>query len=177
MTITRKPKTATVVKEIKLFETDSAITKALVSVEKRSGSVMKEYQVIALSLIVKLAKDGDIMLVRRMLDKFPESMRANSMKRWLETFGPVRFATEGDKLKDDTIEVGIALFDNSKKLQLGSAMEKMWYTSIKEETYKPMDLDTMIDNIIKLAEARLKKGVKVGVDNINVDKLAKLKAL
>lgn len=178
MTKEKEKVAAPIVKADQLLSTEAEIKKAMEAAEKNAGTVQKQYQRIALSIIQHLAKNKDIRLVRRMLDKFPEGLRANSMKAFLERFGQVRFVTEGDKLKDSTLEVGQAIFDATKKLKLGEAIETPWYKAAKEPEYKPLDLDAMIQNVIRLADARLAKGVsKDKGDNIDANKLRKLKAL
>lgn len=113
-----------------LLKTSSEISK----LEKELSAVIAldpfiAYQKIAVSMLVKLAKDGDITLVRRMIEQFPAALRKNSMLRFLEVHGHVRVITEQDKMRVPAWknhEVGAIIYDKLKKLKLGEALCTPW---------------------------------------------------
>ncbi len=87
------------------------------------------YQRIAVSCILKLAKDMDIRCIRSMLAQMPEELLdVSSMKKFLECFGQVRTLTEIDILKKKfrDKEIGTLVYDGSKKMKLADALETPW---------------------------------------------------
>lgn len=165
---------APVIAESKLFKTDTEIAKAIVAAEKKGASLQSDYQRIAASAIVHLAKHKDIRIIRRMMEQFPEGLRRNTMLAYLERFGQVTVQNvEQEKGSEQVI-----VFDAKKKLDLNGALTTQWWKAAKEPEYKPLDLEAMINNVINLAEKRLQKGISADKgDKVDAKTLAGLKAL
>lgn len=167
-----KKEVVQIVTQAALYATEAEATKAMERAEKKGTSLQKDYQRIAASLLVHLATHKDIRVIRRMMEKFPEGLRSNTMLAYLERFGQVRV------IVDPETEAQTIVFAEDKKLNLAGALETAWWKAKKEEVYKPFDLDAMIDNVIKLADARIKKGVSSEKgDKLDSAKLDALKAL
>lgn len=163
---------AQVVTQAQLYKSDAEVSKAILAAQKQGASLQKAYQRIAASALVHLATHGDIRVIRAMIEQFPEGLRVNSMLAYLERFGTVQV------LIDPDTEVQTIVHNASKKLNLAGALETQWWKAKKPEVYKPLDLDAMISNVIRLADARMQKGVsKEKGDNIDAKKLAALKTL
>jgi len=168
------------VKETKLLVTSKQIDAAILEAQSHAMTTQEKYHLIASSILCHLYLHKDILVTRRMLDGMPAGLRINAMKAYLERFGQVRFLTAGDLLtpKYKDLEEGLAVYDNTKSLKLGEMLETPWYKASNEPVYKPLDLDAMIKNVIRLADARLKKGASEAKgDKLDQSKLDKLKAL
>lgn len=114
-----------------LFNTGGQI----LSFQKKTNAVIDtdifiSYQRIAVSCILKLAKDGDIRFVRNMLERMPEELLdVSSMKVFLEHFSHVHILVEADTVKGKFkgMEKGTVVYDQSKKLKLADALEAPWW--------------------------------------------------
>lgn len=177
MTKKANEKKAQVLAQGKLYKTEADIAKAIVAAEKKGNSVQNEYWTIAASLLVHLAKHKDIRIIRRVIEGFPEGMRKNSMLAYFEKFGSVRVLTEENAITFKG-QKGDIVYDAKRKLNLAGALETPWWKAAKEPEYKAFDLDKMIDNVIRLADRKMKDGVSADKgDKLDAKKLAALKAL
>ena len=136
-----------------LYKTEELAYEAEQKAVQSVASANILYQRVVCSYIVHLAEHGDIRIIRRMLDSFPESLRKDSMQKFLDVFGQVEFRSsdEGNK--------STAFFAKGKKLRLGEALEKPWFKMTKPQEYRPFILATLLDELITKAENRLTKGI------------------
>lgn len=167
-----------IVSQGKLYATDKQIAEAIVKTNGKAATVQVEYQRIAASALVHLSKHKDIRVVRAMMEHFPESLRKNSMLKYLEVCGQVRVLTdadiEGGKFKG---EAGDIVFDKSRKLHLNDALTLAWWKAKKQEEYRPYSLAAEVARIISIAEKRIKTADATKGDDIKPEQIAALKAL
>lgn len=168
-------KPAPIVNEGDLYDTSTKNVKALLerleAVAAQGKTVQVEYQKVALSIIKHLALHGDIMLVRRMLEGFPESLRKDSMMAWLDRFSNVKF------LVDDKGKVTGIVYDKTKKLQLGLAMETVWWKAAKATEYKIFALEIELEALYTRTVSKLPKLNEDKGDHVDAAVLNALGAL
>src|SRR6185312_15120942 len=83
---------------IKLIDGESAIKKALASIQTRGATLQRDIHTAACSVLAHVGKHSDIRLVTELLKALPDMTRKNAVKAWFEFYGPVTFA-EGDVIK------------------------------------------------------------------------------
>lgn len=127
-----------------------------------AADLQQETHVLAVSALHHLAKNRNINVLTQFLDAIPDMVRVNALKQWFETFGEVTFspAKDGDKPS--------WRFDADKKTRIGEAMEKPFYKfkALEGAPYKPLVMDTYVDNEIK----RLEKDIKANPENADLRK-------
>jgi hypothetical protein len=156
-------------KTTKLFTTSEEIDRAIASAIKGATKNARDYQKIAVSMLVQLSDGihkGNITPLRAMIESMPKSLRADSMCRFLELYGQVSFVEKERDGKTTTVMV----FDKKKKLQLGLAMEKAWWMAKVASEYKPFDFMVELGKLVDRASKKLDKGIDTDKgDNIDVN--------
>lgn len=124
-----------------LFTAEADINKAIESIKRRGASLQADMHKVACSILLHLGKHQDVRVLRRFLEAVPEMSRANALRQWFETFGPVSY------------EGGKAVYDREKKVRLGNAIEKpFWRFKANEGTpYVPL-MDQYFKNQISKLE-------------------------
>ena len=115
-----KETTKAVITEKDLFKDEKAASAAEEKAVTAGQSLQKTYQRIVCTYLVHLAKHKDIRVIRRMLDNMPQSLRKDSMQKFILQYGTVK-AVEDENGK------ATYHYDGTKKLQLGLALEKAWW--------------------------------------------------
>jgi hypothetical protein len=130
-----------------LYTTTKEIDSAVKAFANNGRALQEEAHKIACSVLQHVATYGDIQVLRRFLDAMPDMARANSLRKWFETFGPVSF--EGNK----------AHYAKGKKTQLGNAISKpFWKFKANEgDEYVPLDVNKALDLLIKKLEKDAKE--------------------
>lgn len=135
------------------------------------------HQLIA-SAVVHAHKSGDIRQINAVLKVMPAGAKTNSMRRYIETFGPVKwsdakkcFKFHGPK-QNQQVDQG----DND---QLVGLLTKHWSEFGQKESadsYKPMDLQARILRLITDANKELdgEHKDKSKLTNVEVNALAEL---
>lgn len=139
---------------------DAEFDAKLAQVGVTSQNVQAEYQALALSAILDCATRKDALRVNALISGMPDSMRRNSMRQFVETFGTVKF-DKGSKQ---------FAFDKTKTLRLWAANQKPWYKAIKEAEYKPFDILEQATVLLMRASKHLEKkhkGDKVTAETVN----------
>lgn len=154
-------------KQAQLYTTTAQINDAIAKAVKSANTVQLAYQKIACSAIVHLHEHKDIRVIRNLLDTMPEGLRKVAMATFFDRYAQVRFDDEGQ-----------AHYDATKKTQLGLALEKAWWKTVKESVYTPFVFQAEVQKLIDRAEARFTKGVDTSKgDKLNIKQIAALKAL
>lgn len=152
--MSNEKKTVPVLSVKQLIKTDSDIQLAIAKAQKAGNTVQLDYQRIACSMLVRLAETKDIRPVVAMIEGMPEAFRKKPMKEFFAAFGNVRI---GDTEED----AGKLYYCGKKKLQLGHALEKAWWTMSKESAYVPFNFETEVQKLIDRATKRMEKGISV----------------
>ncbi len=119
---------------------------------------------ILCSYLHHVANTKDIRPLKRFINDMPESTRKNSMNKWCETYGPLKFV-KGEMKRD-----------SEGTLKLGEAMESPYWKmkGVAEAVeYKPMT----DKNIIQFVKRLEKDRAELGEDSVGVEALKALKAL
>lgn len=122
---------------IKLYETVAEIDAACVKFHGKGQTLQTEAHRIACSVLVHVAKHGDIRVLVKFLASFPELSRVNAVRAWFEEFGPVTF------------QGNTPSFARGKATRLGMAMEMPFWKFKPEAEYQPVDVAKAIDGLIK----------------------------
>ena len=145
-----------------------AINVQITSIANRGKAWQEDVQICALNIISHLDKHGDITLVNRLIAVMPAGSRVNALRTWFES---VSIKVE---FNEDTKE-----FTFVKKM-LGSDMtlaaDVKWYDCMPEPAFKPLDLNKMIQNLIKKATKALDSDT-AEQHTIDMDQLTALKTL
>jgi hypothetical protein len=123
--------------QIRLYETVAEIDAACVKFHAKGQTLQAEAHKIACSVLVHVAKHGDIRVLAKFLASFPELSRVNAVRAWFEEFGPVTF------------EGNTPSFVRGKATRLGYAMETPFWKFKPEAEYQPVDVSKAIDSLIK----------------------------
>lgn len=163
MTKENKP----LVSQAKLLKTTAEITKAIEAAVAKGNSLQLEYQRIACSAIVHLHENKDIRVIRNLLDTMPEGLRKVAMATFFDRYSQVRFDDEGQ-----------AHYDADKQTQLGLALEKAWWKTVKESVYTPFVFEAEVQKLIEKAEKRFEKGVDTSKgDKLSIAQIDALRSL
>jgi hypothetical protein len=135
-----------------LYTTEAEINKAVSRFTRHGQLLQAEAHRIACSVLRHVGEYRDIHVVRRFLDAMPDMARANALRTWFETFGPVTF------------DGNVAYFNKAGKTKLGEAIDKpFWKFKANEgEEYQPVNPSALIEALIKKLE---KDGLKTGRDH------------
>jgi hypothetical protein len=167
MAKSQKTEKVQLVTEKALYKSTAEINTAVEKAVKQGVSLQTAYQKIACSAIVHLGTHKDIRVIRNILDTLPEGLRKVAMATFFDRFAPVRFDDEGQVHYDDT-----------KKVQLGLALETAWWKTAKEATYTPFVFEAEIQKLIDRASKKLEKGVDTSKgDSLSTEQINGLRAL
>lgn len=122
------------------------LPKAIKALHSSGQTVQAEAHKIACSVLLHLGRTGDIRYTMAFLDAMPEMSRVNSIKAWLEKFGPIRFATP----EETKVGAQPATFVKGKPTLLGDAMDNpFWKFKANEGTaYKAIDINKYVDQVL-----------------------------
>ena len=164
---TQKETSAPIVTKGSLFKTTADIAKAIVAANTKGNALQVDYHKIACSIIVHLATNKDIRVARSMLDTMPESLRKDSMSKFLDLYAPVSFDEEGQ-----------VHYDADKPAKLGEALAAPWWKAKLPTVYKPFDFEAEVQRLLERAEQRLTKGVSTEKgDKLSAANVAALRSL
>lgn len=150
---------------MKLIKGTDAITKAINSIETRGKKLDQDIQIAACSIIGHIDEHGDVTLANTLINAMPKGSRVNALLDFINTFGKVSY---------DEAEKAFT-FNRDKKTDLVGAVGIMWTEFKPEAPYKPLDLQIMLQQLLKKANER--STVATDQDNIDPKLLAKLNAL
>lgn len=121
---------------------------------------------LACSVLHHTAKNGRIQVLEQFLEAMPDMIRKNALQTWFETYGQLTFIAANDPAKG--VVKGWKI-DRSKKLRLGEAMEKPFWTikGMEGAPYVPMDAAKAMDRLIKQLEGDMEKAKKAGVAGVD----------
>lgn len=120
--------------------------------EKQNKTIdkgLKGYQSIAIAVMVHLAQNGDIRVVRKFFENMPEGLRIKAMKVYFEKYAPVTFDDEGE-----------VHYNKDGKLQLALAMENAWWKAAPPERMVPFNFDAELARLVDKAVKRMEKNVE-----------------
>lgn len=160
---------------MKLHNTDAAIDAAIESILKRGKSLQNDIHKASCSILRQWFDSGNVATAVRQTNKLvgamPDMARSNALKAWFESFAGFVwnkdekhfvYRPDATKIAEERVKAAIA--------------EPFWAFS-PEPDYKPMNIDAMIEAIVKKARQRRQKGLKEGVDYVPEEKLKALEAL
>lgn len=130
------------------------------------GGMKERAHKLACSVLHHTAKNGRIQVLEQFIEAMPDMVRKNALMQWFETYGQLTFVASEDK--DKGISKGWKI-DRSKKLRLGLAMEKPFWTIKGNEggAYVPMDAAKAMDKLITQLEADMAKAKKNNVAGVD----------
>ncbi|QXP44098.1 hypothetical protein [Stappia phage SI01] len=146
--------------KLKLYEDVKDINAAIAGIARRGNKLQADMHRVACSVLQHLGKTKDIRVTLAFIEAMPEMSRVNSLKAWLEAYGPIRFATPEERKEG----APAATFVKDKPTQLGVAMGKPFWKFIQNEgaAYQPVDIKKLVDMTVK----RLRKDqTETGVDH------------
>ena len=140
---------AVLFKETELYTGEKAIFKALESAYVQAQDINKEYQKIALSCIKHSMLHGDITVISRLIDRFPEGLRKDSLSAYFDKFGCVNFIPQNqldskNPLFDAKSTKVVAVYSKEKREKMKKdgwylqAATNWWYRAAKQTEYKPV---------------------------------------
>lgn len=123
------------------------LPKAIKALHADGRAWQEQAHLIACSILKHLGRTGDIRHTEALLKDMPEAMRVNSLKMWLEAFGPVRFPDK-DERAGGAPEI---MHVKGKKTQMGEAMAKpFWkFKALEGKPYEAIDLNAKLEQLIK----------------------------
>lgn len=140
---------------MKLLTTERDIRVGIFSMSKNAKSVAGEQHALACSILRLWHLDGNVAravrLANDLLEGMHNSSRKNAMKDWFIGFAGFVWADKSFVYHKDRTTI-------SKEDAQKAIKEPFWVFS-PEKPYVPLNLDTLIENAIKKAEARRKKGL------------------
>jgi hypothetical protein len=120
----------------------------------RAGAKLdKMIQHAAVHAIGHAIAHGDIKYANELLEALPKGGRKQAFVKFMETYGPFAFSTQGKKFaffKRD----GLA-FDGSALIE-----GKQWHETIKEEVVSTLDVEDMVAKMLKRIESAVAKDSK-----------------
>jgi hypothetical protein len=138
---------------IKLYATFADIERATLAFSKAGVKLQSEAHKLACSVLAHVGEHGDVRVVSRFLDSFPEMSRVNAVRAWFENFGPVTF------------EGNVPKFVRGGKTRLGEALETPFWQFKPEAEYKPLNPAAELERLAKRLRADAKK---TGADHSRV---------
>lgn len=132
---------------IALYTSVKLIEAAIVSARTMGETYQRELNKIALSVLNHMAKHKDVRLVNKFLESVVESVRANALRSWFETFGNMKYDTENKCMK----------YDGSRKVRLGEAMGNPFWKFEPEAEYVPIDVSKAVAVLLKRIQSDAKK--------------------
>jgi hypothetical protein len=139
--------------KLKLYATAAEIENATIAFSKAGVRLQSEAHKLACSVLAHVGEHGDIRVVSRFLDGFPEMSRVNAVRSWFEAFGPISF--EGNDPK----------FVRGAKTRLGEALETPFWQFKPEAEYKPLNAAAELERLAKRLRTDAKK---TGADHSHV---------
>lgn len=133
----------TAIKQDSLPTKLSDIEALIESAKVKGNETQRMYQIAGCAVIQHLAKHKDIRVVRKMLESMPESLRRDSMTKWLDLYAPITVDEEGE-----------IHYNKDGKVQLGLALEKAWWKAKAVTVYKPFDFVAELEKLQAKARKR-----------------------
>lgn len=141
---------------------DEAIDRAIVS----GNDLQTEYQRVACSVILHVAKHHDIRVARKLVETLPEGLRKRSMSAFLDRFAPISFDEEG-----------VMTYDKNKKADIGGSLSFAWWKAASEGKYIPFILSNELQKLLDKAMKRLDKANPDKGDVVTGEQVAALSKL
>lgn len=114
--------------KIKLYPA-SKIDARIALLHKNGQKLQTEMHKLACSVLKVLGETKDVRQTMKFIQAMPDMARTNGLRAWFETFGPIKFITEGE----GEAAVERTVFVKDKATMLGDAMAKpFWKFSAKE---------------------------------------------
>ena len=138
-------------KAVNIITAKKEIEARTAALKLSAAGIQAEAHVLACSVLVHVAKHGNINVLAQFIDALPDMVRKNAVHQWFETFGQLTFGPNDEGV------VGWRI-DRTKKVRLGEAMIKpFWKFKANEGApYKPLVMDTYLDEQIKKLERDMK---------------------
>jgi len=131
--------------KLNLYTTFADIEKATIAFSKAGAKLQSEAHKLACSVLAHVGEHGDVRVVSRFLDSFPELSRVNAVRAWFENFGPVTFKGNNPE------------FVRNCKTRLGEALETPFWQFKTEAEYKPINPAAALDQLAKRLRIDAKK--------------------
>ena len=156
---------------IDIIKDAATLTKAIKAIKAADTKLDTMIHQAAASCLYQVAEHGNTTPINSLVESLSKRNRINALLAWAEHYGAVRFDEKTKTLK----------FVKDKETDLDAAIAQPFWLFKPEAPYKPVDLDVLLAQLIKKAEAALKDEGEdpelAGKNKIDLDKLAKLKAL
>ncbi len=133
-----------------------ALDNLIADIKTRGESLARDTHIAACSVLLHVGKHSDIRMVTRLLDAVHATTRKNALMAWFEHYGQVTFGAKGE-----------CTFVADKATMLGEAMAKPFWQFSPEPAYKPLDIGTFIDSMVKKLKTDTDKTKRDHADLIN----------
>lgn len=142
-----------------------AIVKAIDANRLNGISYQAKLHELAMSVLLHVAKHGDVRMVDYFVTAQIDSTRTNSLKKWFEKYGPVMFDNDG---------IHYVKRDKPVSRAAGEA-EPFWkLVAMEGVAYIPLDVEKEINSLItKLEKDAKKAGTSHSATIIELRKLVK----
>lgn len=114
-----------------------AITKALTSIKTRGVKLQNDVHIAACAVLRHVGEHKDVRVVQSLLDALPASYRTNAVRDWFTAYGPVVF------------EKNKPVYVKGKETELTKAMSDPFWLFSVEAAYVPVDVNALINSVIK----------------------------
>lgn len=149
-----------------LYTTQVAIDEAIELAVVSGNNLQVEYQRIACSVILHVAKHHDIRVARKLVETLPEGMRKRSMSAFIDKFAPVSFDEEGEMH-----------YDKNKKADIAGSLSFAWWKAASEGKYVPFILANELQKLLDRAMKRLDRADPERGDVVTGEQVAALSRL
>lgn len=158
---------------MKLLNSTSDITKAIVSIEKRGAKLDSDIQLAAVSIIAHVDAHGDTTLADRLIVAMPKGSRKLALVEYLLAFGKMRVLDKTTE-KDAIAQGRFFAFAKDKTTDMEGAMEKQWHEFKPEPAVvDAFDVQAAVHALLKRVKTMQEKGVEIQ----HSDLVAKLAAI
>jgi hypothetical protein len=123
-----------------LLTTVKAIEAGIVSIHTAGQALQTHMHLVACSVLQHVGKHKDTRVLMKLINAMPDMSRKNSLIQWFETFGNVKYSTEGKTF----------VLVKDKPIKLGTAIEKpFWkFKATEGVVYQPIDVAALVAQTI-----------------------------
>ena len=125
---------------LSLLTTVKALEAGIVSIHTAGQTLQTQMHLVACSVLQHVGKHSDTRVLMKLINAMPDMSRKNSLIQWFETFGNVKYSTEGKTF----------VIVKDKAVKLGTAIDKpFWkFKATEGVTYEPIDVAALVAQTI-----------------------------
>ena len=123
-----------------LLTTVRAIEAGITSIHTAGQTLQTQMHIVACSVLQHVGKNKDTRVLMKLINAMPDMSRKNSLIQWFETFGNVKYSTEGKTF----------VIVKDKAVKLGTAIDKpFWkFKATEGVVYEPIDVAALVAQTI-----------------------------